>query len=491
MIRYVGIDLHKRLIEVCIVDESGTIVGRRQLNEVTEASVTAFARRYLQAGDHVALEATTNVWAVAGLLERAVAKVVVSNPVLNKAIAHAKVKTDKVDAEVLAHLLRLGYLPEVWRPDPATRRTREWTTRRSGLVSQRTRLVNRVHSTLAQRLLICPYEVTSVAGRQWLATLPADEDLRWLLDSDLRALDAVQAEIAAIEVELARRAYADERVRLLMTLPGVSQHSAQSLLAAIGDLSRFPTADHLASHLGLTPRTRQSATRCYHGSITKAGRSHTRWMLVQAAQAVLKHPGPLGFFFRRLRSRKTHNVAVVATARKLAILAWHVLTTGQPYRYAIPATTQAKLAKLRVAATGKTRRTGPPKGTKGVMQLPGGSRRIRSLPEVFASENVPAAAPAPAGEMRHLATIELQDFAASLQRTHVVPRQEGRRRSSTKSTEGANPASPSVPCVSAEGDGSTEMEAPVAAPCRASSARTRRQAKSAAAAAPQSTERTD
>jgi transposase len=469
----VGIDLHKRLIEVCIVDESGTIVGRRRLNEVTEASVTAFARRYLQAGDHVALEATTNVWAVAGVLERAVARVAVSNPVLNKAIAHAKVKTDKVDAEVLAHLLRLGYLPEVWQPDPATRRAREWTTRRSGLVSQRTGLVNRVHSTLAQRLLACPYEVTSTAGRQWLATLPADEELRWLLDSDLRALDAVQAEIAAIEAELARRGYADERVRLLMTLPGVSQHTAQSLLAAIGEVSRFPTADQLAGDLGLTPRTRQSATHCYHGSITKAGRTHTRWMLVQAAQAVQNHPGPLGDFFRRLKGRTTHNVAVVATARKLAILAWHGLTTGQPYRYAIPATTQAKLAKL-----------------------PGGGRTIKSLPEVFASENVPAAAPAPAGETRHLAAIELQDFADSLQRAQVVPRPEGRRRiltkrTGTKPTEEAGPASPNVPCVAAETDGSTTTEVNVVAPRRGSSARTSRRRKLQSAAPPQSTEGTD
>jgi transposase len=426
MIRYVGIDLHKRLIEICIVDDSGKVVGRRRLTEVTEASVTTFARRYLQPGDHVALEATTNVWAVAGLLERIVARVVVSNPVLNKAIAHAKVKTDKVDAEVLAHLLRLGYLPEVWQPDAATRRTREWTTRRSGLVSQRTGLVNRVHSTLAQRLLACPHEVTSPVGRKWLAALPADDDLRWLLDSDLRALDALQAEIAAIDVQLAQRGYADERVRLLMTLPGVSQHTAQALLAAIGDVSRFADADSLAAYLGLTPRTRQSATHCYHGPITKAGRSHTRWMLVQAAHTVQNHPGPLGYFFRRLKARKTHNVAVVATARKLAILAWHVLTSGEPYRYAVPSTTEAKLAKLRVTATGEKRRTGPRKGEKSQAKLPGGSRTIKPLEAVYELEGVPAVKAPPAGEARHVEEIGLTSFAASLHEEHVVPRRGGR-----------------------------------------------------------------
>src|SRR6185312_9039253 len=109
----------------------------------------------------------------------------------------------------------------------------------------------------------------------------------------------------------------------LMTLPGVSLHTAQALLAAIGDISRFRNADALAGYLGLVPITRQSASHCYHGPITKQGRGHTRWMLIQSAQAVRVHPGPLGYFFRRLRKRKPHNVAVVAVAHKLALLAWH------------------------------------------------------------------------------------------------------------------------------------------------------------------------
>jgi hypothetical protein len=207
-----------------------------------------------------------------------------------------------------------------------------------------------------------------------------------------------------------------------MTLPGVSQHTAQALLAAIGDISRFPDADSLASYLGLVPSTRQSASHCYHGHITKQGRCNTRWMLVQSAHAVRAHPGPLGHFFRRLKKRKPHNVAAVAVAHKLALLAWHVLSKGEPYRYALPRATENKLRTLRIQATGEKRRSGLPPGTKAQpARLPGGSHRIKPLAEVYANEQVPPAHPAPTGELRHLAESKLNGFADSLQQAHIVP----------------------------------------------------------------------
>src|SRR5258708_26149076 len=105
-----------------------------------------------------------------------------------------------------------------------------------------------------------------------------------------------------------------------MTLPGVGQDTAQSLLAAIGDISRFRDADSLASYLGLSPSTRQSANHCYHGPITKAGNSLARWLLTQAARQVAQHPGPLGVFFRRIHKPKNFNIAVLATAPKLVTI---------------------------------------------------------------------------------------------------------------------------------------------------------------------------
>lgn len=432
MIRYVGIDLHKHLIVGHVVDAAGKTLDTFRYESVDAATLDHIGRKRLTKEDHVVLEATTHCWAVVRALEPFVARVAVSNPMATKAIAKAKVKTDKVDAAVLAHLLRLNYLPEVWQPDPATRSLREWTARRSRVVSQRTAVINRVRSTLAQRLLDCPHDMTSHAARDWIAAQQVDADTRWLLESDLRLMDSLQAELDAMDKLLAKRGYVDPRVKLLMTLPGVSQHAAQTLLAAIGDISRFPDADSLASYLGLVPSTRQSASHCYHGHITKQGRGHTRSMLIQASHSMRANPGPLGYFFRRLQKRKPYSVAVVAVAHKLALLAWHLLTKGEPYRYAIPQTTKTKLQRLRVQATGQKHRTGPAPGKKPRVKLPGGSHITKPLTTVYQIEGVPAASPAPAGERRHLDELKLQTFVDNLQQERVLPRHTRKKPSADK-----------------------------------------------------------
>ena len=420
MIRYVGIDLHKHLIVGHVIDAAGTQVDTFRYERVDAVTLSHIGQKRLQPEDHVVMEATTNCWAVVRALEPFVARVAVSNPMATKAIAKAKVKTDKVDAAVLSHLLRLGYLPEVWQPDSPTRELREWTTRRSRILGQRTALINRLRSTLAQRLLHCPHRMTSPAARGWIASQTVDHDTRWLLESDLRLMDSLQTELDAMDKLLAKRGHGDPRVKLLMTLPGVSRDAAQALLAAIGDISRFHDADSLASYLGLVPSTRQSASHCYHGPITKQGRSHTRSTLIQSAHAVRNHPGPLGYFFRRIKQRKPYNVAVVAVAHKLVLLTWHVLTKGEPYRYALPRATARKLQKLRIQGTGEKRRAGLLPGTKRPASLPTGSQRIKSLPDVYDSEGVPPAGPAPAGELQHLTRLKLNEFVASLQQEQVV-----------------------------------------------------------------------
>ena len=335
MIRYVGLDVHKRVLEACLVDQAGKILDRKRF-ALNRRSLERFATEVLQPTDRVALEATTNCWAVVNVLQPHVARILVSNPMATKAIAQAKVKTDKVDAHVLAQLLRCDFLPEVWQPDEATRRLRELTGRRSALVGQRTMMRNRIHSVLAMRLI----EDALAAVQRRRARLALHRATRRpgaAAGGQRSAADRVLAEqMNALDGELARRGHASEAVKLLMTLPGVDVATAEAILAAWGDVSRFPDGDHAASYLGLVPSTKQSAAHCYHGPITKRGNSHARWMLIEAAQHLDKHSGPLGHFFRRLAKKKTRNVAVVAAARKLAMIAWRMLSNNEPYRYAIP-----------------------------------------------------------------------------------------------------------------------------------------------------------
>ena len=428
MLRFVGLDVHKHVLQICIIDATGKVILKERLEGFDREKLLEFARVKLHPQDRVALEATTNTWAVARLLRPFVSEVVASNPLTTKAIAQAKVKTDKIDAEVLAQLLRCDYLPQVWQPDEATSLLRELTSRRTALVGDRTALRNRIHSLLAVRLLNVPFdELFGPAGRAWLQSLSAeqfDAQGRLILDTDLRLHDAIQREIETLEEDLARRGYNDARVKLLMTLPGVNVMVAETLLAALGDVSRFATADHAASYLGLTPSTRQSGDRCYHGPITKAGNSHARWALVQAAHSVARHPGPLGHFFQKLAKKKNYNVAVVATARKLVVIAWHMLTKNEPYRYAVPRSTEEKLRRLRVKATGERRKSGPAKGTKSKPLVAGGGRTIKSLSRVYREEGLPEPRELTPGERRTVEESGTGDYVGSLASDQVVPRRK-------------------------------------------------------------------
>lgn len=444
---YIGLDVHKRVVEAAVLDEKGRLVHRERF-ACTHEALERFARAHLTKQDALALEATTNTWEIVAVLEPSVGRLVVSNPLRTRAIAEAKIKTDRVDARVLAELLRADYLPSVWRPDAPTRELRHVTARRAALVSARTAAKNRLHAVLHQRLVHAPMQdLFGPRGRRWLAATDFTPLDRAAIDSELRLLDAIEAEIASLEHYLAGAGYADSRVRLLLTLPGVDRTVAQALLAAWGDVRRFETGDRAASYLGLAPSTRQSAEHCYHGPITKRGRGHARWMLVQAAQHLGTNPGSLGVFFRRIAKKKGRNVAVVATARKLAAIAWQLLTTNEPYRYALPQVTATKLARLRVAATGQRRRSGNPKGAPrpAAYGTGRGTRAVPALDRIYDTEGLPPLPPAKLGEIRMLEQTQTADFAHTVRQERRVARRSGssrthasRRANETASNETAS-----------------------------------------------------
>jgi len=361
-VRTVALDVHKRFAEVA-VHEHGEV---RRLGRIETHELGAFAES-LRADDHVVLESTSMTWAIAELLGRHAGRVTVSNPIRTKAIASAKVKTDKVDAKVLAQLAAADFLPAVWAPDEQTRALRRRVSHRASLVRQRTRLRNQVHAVLARNLVEAPVsDLFGQEGRRWLAgvDLPAHE--REQVDSNLRLHDALDAELEAVDGQLAQRALADVDVRRLMTIPGVGPVTALSLLAVIGEVARFPSTRQLVGYLGLDPRVRQSGERpARTGHISRAGQAHARGLLVEAAHVAIRTPGPLRAFHARLKARRGPQVALCATARKLAVLSWHLLSKDEDYRYGAPTITQRKLRRLqhqagddgpKISLTGETRR---------------------------------------------------------------------------------------------------------------------------------------
>jgi transposase len=344
--RSIALDVHRSFCEVAIKEHGELRSGRRIRTSPTELELFS---QSLAPADQVALEASGPALAIARILEPHVARVVVANPRKVRAIAEAKVKTDKVDARTLCELLDAGFLPDVFCPDEGTRSLRRRLARRSQLVRSRTRAKNELHAVLARNLKGRPpvSDVFGKAGRQWLEALALPADERETVDGCLRQVDFLDSEVGLIERELAAQALSSEEIRRLMTVPGVSLISAATFVAVVGEIARFATPKKLVSYVGLDPKVRQSGEApARHGRISKQGSSEARHMLCEAAWVVVRTPGPMRAFYERVRARRGAQIALVATARKLCVLFWHLLTREEDYAFGRPALTRRKLRAL-------------------------------------------------------------------------------------------------------------------------------------------------
>jgi transposase len=361
VVRFIGLDVHRDCCEVAIA-EDGRVRSAGRIATTTEA-LALFAGS-LGADDEVALEATSGAAKIAGVIEPHVGRVVVANTRKLAAISQAKAKTDRLDARTLARLLASGYLEEVWAPDERTRALRRLTSRRARLVRARTRAKNEVHGVLARNLCGRPpvRHMFSKAGRRWLAALELPLDELLTLEGCLRQIDFLEGEIQALEAVLARQALESPEIRRLMTIPGVNVHTAAAFMASVGDIGRFSSPRKLVSYLGLDPRVRQSGNEAArHGRISKAGPAETRHMLGEVAWKVARTPGPMRAFFERVQARRGAQVAATATARKLAVLFWQLLTREEDYAFQRPSMTRNKIRQLELAAGAP-----PRKGKAGV-----------------------------------------------------------------------------------------------------------------------------
>jgi transposase len=355
--RFIALDVHRDFCEVAIAEDGVVRLGGRVRTDPGELELFAES---LAADDEVVLEATGNALPIARIIEPHVARVVLANPKAVKGLTQAGPKTDKADACALARLLAGGLVPEVWTVDEPTRVLRRRIARRAQLVKQRTREKNQVHAILIRNLRARPpvSDLFGVEGRRWLAKQELPSDEHELVEACLRQIDFLDQEVAAVDRTLAQLALASPEMRRLMTLPGVSFVTAAALLAAIGDISRFPTPRHLVSYLGLDPRVCQSGSEpARHGRISKQGAGEARHLLVEAAWHAARTYGPLRAFAERVTSRRGSQIAVVAVARKLVVIVWHLLVRGEDYAFTRPSLVREKLRRAELLV-GAERRQG-------------------------------------------------------------------------------------------------------------------------------------
>jgi transposase len=345
----IGMDIHRSFAQAAFLQDGQ--VKREQRVDLVHDRLVRFGKS-LSVEDEVVIEATGNSAAVERILRPFVKRVVVANPRMVRAIAYARVKTDKIDAVILARLHAGGFLPEVWVADDNTQRQRRQTVERMGVLEQVVRSKGRIHAILHANL-IPKYSghLFGKAGKKWLAGLPLPEEEKAIVGRLVDELERNSDQLAKLDRTIIQEALEEARVVRLMTIPGIGPIVASTVLASIGDISRFETPEKLSCYFGLTPKVRQSGDHpARHGRISKQGNTHARKMLVEAAWSAKTAPGPLRAFFERVQRSRGAPAAAVATARKLAVMIWHVLTDGTEYAYARPAFTAMKLRKAALKA---------------------------------------------------------------------------------------------------------------------------------------------
>ena len=248
--RIIALDVHRSFAQTAIL-ENGKLRAAGKV-DLERNRLLQFARK-LKLDDEIVIEATGNTSSIVRLLSPFVGRVVIANPILVRAIAWAI---------VLAKLHASGFLPEVWMPDEETETRRRVVAERTQLVSQLTRLKNRIQSVLHAKL-IPPYKgvLFSKRGRAWLEAQPLAEDQRRVVLRHASELDRLGSELAEVDKSLAQKALEEPRVKRLMTITGVNATVAMSVLAAIGDIHRFSSPEKLVSYFGLNPRVRQSGDK--------------------------------------------------------------------------------------------------------------------------------------------------------------------------------------------------------------------------------------
>jgi transposase len=336
--RFVGLDVHKHYVMVGAVNRSQEmILPPRRVNLV---EFEGWAKKYLWPTDQVVLEATTNAWYVHDLIKPLVARVVVAHPPHIKLIAAAMVKTDKKDTMTLAKLLAVNLVPPVWVPPEHVRELRGLIHHRRRLISHQTQIKNRLQSLLHRHHIVPPGgKLYEAANRPWWHELDLSRTEKLRVRQDLFMLDQLAGLVKETADEIHRLSVTHpwvQNVPYLIQLTGIGVLTAMTILSAIGDIKRFPTAKKLVGYAGLGARIHASGQTHKSGGITKQGRKELRAALVEAAWIAIRYDRHWQQQFDRLANRMSRHKAIVAIARKMLVVIWHVLSNKQTDRRADP-----------------------------------------------------------------------------------------------------------------------------------------------------------
>ena len=326
----VGIDLHKRYMQVAVLDGDGNLTQEARINNDTNHRSLRTFLSGLRPDARIVLESSSVWYGVYRFIEESGFDVVLSNPLKTKAVAYGKIKTDRLDARVLAELLRVDYIPPCHVPTKEGMEHRGLARHREYLVGMRTSLKNKIHAILLMNNMRTAHSGFTARHVHELRQI---RDYR--IDAYLDTMDTISAEIRRadrmISDTIQDRTASD--AHLLATIPGVGYYSALVIASEIGDISRFPHSDNLCSYAGMVPSTHSSGGKVRHGGITRHGSAFLRSVL---SECVLSHKrvrkdSNISRFHARLARKKGNPKATVAAAAKLLRVCYWLLKERREY----------------------------------------------------------------------------------------------------------------------------------------------------------------
>lgn len=321
---YIGIDIHKEFSQVCVIDSTGKVVKEGRVDSSREEYIRFFSK---YTGSLAVME-STGFWEY---LYDAVAecgiKVLLSNPLKTKLIADAKLKTDKVDARTLAHLLRTNMIPLCYVLNKEIRHLRDIVRYRLSLTRDATKIKNRIHHELLRRGIRVKIKFTK-QDLLYLQQLNIESINRYL-----DVFDSIQTMIDSYNRDIDRLFEKYEETKLLETIPGIGKYSALLMFSEIGDISRFGNSKKLASYMGIVPSVRVSANSSHIGHISKCGSRILRWMIVECTHIHVNRckDSVITRIYNRISKRKGKKKAIIAASRMMSDVIYSVLTNKKEF----------------------------------------------------------------------------------------------------------------------------------------------------------------
>jgi transposase len=332
---HIGVDYHKKYSHLVVQDTAGNILkSGRVIND--KEGVIKFLSPFEKGKKRAVVEATRNWTVIYDWLEEICDEVKLANPLKVKAIAEAKIKTDKIDATVLSNLLRVDLLPVAHVPSKEARALRLALRERMFFVRLRTMVKNRVYTLFDRypeeiRKLDLQSDLFGKIGREQLKKLSLRELDREIIDRECEFIDSLNIYIGQSEETIERYSHDNADVKLLITLPGVGKFFARLIAAEIDGVERFISPKKLAGYAGLVPSTYSSGGKTWNGRIIKGGNKWLRWAFVEAVIPAIRCDEELKEEYERIKAKKGYNKAKVAIARKLLTMTYHVLKEKRNY----------------------------------------------------------------------------------------------------------------------------------------------------------------